>query len=159
MAKRHFRVPLALLGLGAGAVALAGFWSSPGRAAVAAGPGGHVPVDGYLNEMVIDAAGERAYITNPARNRVEVLVLATKTLESPIEVGSQPLGLDFSVDGRLLYVANSGADYVSVVDVGARREVRRIDIPGGYFENETPYSVAVAANGQALVTTTFPGSG
>lgn len=120
----------------------------PGVVAVCAGP---------LADVVVGGSG-RAYATNPARNQVEVVSLATGTLEAPIPVGSQPLGLDLSADGTKLYVANSGGGYVSVVDLALRREVGRIAVPSGWT-NDRPYSIAVAANGLALLTTTFRGSG
>src|SRR5207237_5126125 len=74
-------------------------------------------------------------------------------------VGSRPLGLDFSADGTLLYVANSGGAEVSVVDVALRKEVRRITVPQLSGYNDRPYSIAVANNGTALVTTMFDGAG
>ncbi|HEX6596378.1 MAG TPA: beta-propeller fold lactonase family protein, partial [Acidimicrobiales bacterium] len=111
-----------------------------------------------VGEIVVDAAGARAYATNPSRNQVEVVSLATRTLEAPIAVGSQPMGLDFSADGRTLYVANSGGNDLSVVDLASRREVRRIVVPPGEF-NHRPQSIVVAGNGTALVLTTFDGSG
>ncbi|TMQ67841.1 MAG: hypothetical protein E6K80_14890 [Candidatus Eisenbacteria bacterium] len=42
-----------------------------------------------------------------------------------------------SPDGRLLYVANGPSNDVSVVDVAARREIRRIPVGQG------PWGVAV----------------
>jgi YVTN family beta-propeller protein len=68
--------------------------------------------------------------------------------------------LDLSVDGKTLYVANSGGNDVSVVDLTLRREMRRITIPqGSTFNHERPVSIVVAGNGTALLTTTISGSG
>jgi YVTN family beta-propeller protein len=84
---------------------------------------------------------------------VDVVSLVTKAVEAAIPVGSQPRGLDLSADGKTLYVANSGGEDVSVVDLAQRREVRRITMPQFSFATR-PFSIAVAKNGQALVTTT-----
>lgn len=117
------------------------------------------PVTGapLVEGLVTDGAGH-AFATNWRRNQVEVLSLATGVLEAPIFVGSQPRGLDLSPDGKMLYVANSGANDISVVDVALRREVRRIAVPS-YGASDRPFSIAVANTGIALVTTTFNGSG
>ena len=107
-------------------------------------------------EVVTDAG--HAYVTNPDHNRVEVLSLATGRLEAPIPVGSRPRGLDLSLDGTTLYVANTGGEEISVVDLARRVEVRRITVPS-LGHNDRPSSIAVADNGRALLTTVFGGYG
>lgn len=117
-------------------------------------PAGVVAVCGApLAEAVVDGQG-RLYATNPSRNQVEVVSLATKTLEAPILVGSQPRGLDLSVDGKTLYVANTGGRDVSVVDLTQRREVRRMVMPSdAHSRTARPFSIAVAADGTAFMST------
>lgn len=112
----------------------------------------------WYSEVAIDPTSTYAYVSNTAYGRVEVLRLADGVLENPIPVGEQPLGLDLTPDGSLLYVANRGSTFVSVVDVAAGREVRRIPIPPERLDDR-PYSIAVLANGKALLTTRFDGSG
>ena len=73
-----------------------------------------------LWSVVVSATGV-AYISNPTRNQVEVLDLTNGVLRAPILVGPQPRGLDLSPDGATLYVADNGADQVSVVDSPAAR--------------------------------------
>ena len=80
--------------------------------------------------------------------------MATGALEAPIAVGSLPRGLDLSEDGRTLYVVDSGAYEVSVVDLALRREVRRITIPQVDYYPRQPTTIAVARNGTALLGTT-----
>ncbi|MGH9225323.1 MAG: YncE family protein [Acidimicrobiales bacterium] len=109
-------------------------------------------------QVVVDPTGTRAYRANRARNQIDVINLATKALEAPIVVGSQPRAMDFSAGGSTLYVANAGANDISVVDLALRKEVRRITTPAG-FDNERPFSIAVASNGTALVTTSDGGGG
>ena len=108
--------------------------------------------------VVIDPTSTYAYITNTEGNQVEVLRLADGTFEDPIFVGSEPMGLDLTPSGDRLYVANRGSSFVSVVDVAARTELHRFPLPSG-FVADRPFSIAVLANGKALMTTTFYGSG
>jgi YVTN family beta-propeller protein len=120
--------------------------------------GGVKDTGGVPPDVVIDPTSTFAYISNPPLNRVEVLRLSTGTLEAPIPVGSSPSGLDLTPAGDLLYVADRGSSFVSVVNVATRTELRRIAVPSG-FSADTPYSIAVLANRKALLTTTFNGTG
>jgi hypothetical protein len=117
-----------------------------------------IPVCGGPLADVVFAGSGLVYATNSSRNQVEVLSSSTGALEAPIPVGSQPRGLDLSADGTTLYVANSGGEDISVVDLALRREVRRITIPKDR-PDDRPSSIAVAANGVALVATRPLGDG
>ncbi|MEN3314804.1 MAG: hypothetical protein V7605_1038 [Acidimicrobiaceae bacterium] len=124
-------------------------------------PAERVDVQGlsmFGSDVAIDPTSTYAYVSNTAHDRVEVVRLADRFVEDPIPVGVQPMGLDLSPDGRMLYVANRGSEFVSVIDVRTRTEVHRIPIPSGRL-SDRPYSIAVLANGKALLTTTFDGSG
>jgi DNA-binding beta-propeller fold protein YncE len=66
--------------------------------------------------------------------------------------------LDLSADGSQLFVANSGAQSVSVVDVATNKETHKY-IFAPNFINDSPYSLAAARNGLVFFTTTFAGSG
>ena len=115
-------------------------------------PAGVAATCGPLAEVVVDATGH-AFATDPSLNQVQVVALATGALEAPIPVGSQPQGIDLSVDGKFLYVANAGAQEISVIDIALRREVRRITVPAPSYDDGV-WSIAVAANGAAFYTTT-----
>jgi len=117
-----------------------------------------VPITGPLGGVVVDDSCEHVYLTNTGLNRVEVFSLQTLTLQTPIQVGSSPAGLAITPDGSLLYVANSGGNNISVVDVAHGVELRKISVPSN-FSNDRPYSIAIANNGLALFSTTFAGSG
>jgi YVTN family beta-propeller protein len=121
---------------------------------------GVLPICGApLAAVVIDAAGH-AFASNPARNEVDVVNVYTGALETTIPVGSEPKGLDLSPDGATLYVADSGASQVSVVDVATRRETGRINIPPPQLtSNDSAFSIAIANNGKAFLATTFNGFG
>ena len=114
-----------------------------------------VPITGTLAGIVIDDACQNVYLTNHTLNRVEHFSLQDLALKPPIQVGSMPVGLDLRPGTTLLYVANTGGNNMSVVDVAQRREVRRIIMPTERFNTDRPYSVAIANNGLALVSTTY----
>lgn len=123
----------------------------------AAIPARVAPTCGPVADIVADDAGH-AYATNPDRNEIAVLSVATGRRESSIPVGSQPWGLDLSADGKTLYVADSGAAEISVVDLVQHKEVRRITVPPNGIDDR-PEHIAVGDQGIALVTTTTSGGG
>lgn len=116
-----------------------------------------VSVCGRLADVAVSADGH-AFATNADRDQVDVVSLATGALDGSIRVGSQPRGLDLSPDGRTLYVSDWGSGEVSVVDVALRRELRRIPIPRHPTPKwDGPFSLAVARNGTALLSTSEDG--
>jgi YVTN family beta-propeller protein len=112
--------------------------------------------DSPLSEVRIDASCTHVYASNPARNEIEVYSIQTRTLGSPIAVGSGPRGFDITSDGTKMYVANSAANSISVVDLGTNTELHKINLPPA---TDRPLSIAIAGNGKALFSTTFDGSG
>ena len=112
------------------------------------------PLGSIPGGVVIDSACQFAYVTNTVLNRVEVISLATLTLQEPIQVGAQPIGLDITPDGELLYVANLGGNNLSVVSLSKRVEIRKIRMPYQPQDNDRPYSVVIMNNGRAFYTTT-----
>jgi YVTN family beta-propeller protein len=45
-----------------------------------------------------------------------------------VAVGSHPDWLTFTPDSRFVYIANGGSNSVSIVDIAARREVKRLEV-------------------------------
>jgi len=113
---------------------------------------------GPLGGIVADQAGD-IFASNPALNQIEVLDMATGTLEAPIPVGSQPTTLALSADGSTLYVADDGGEQISVVNVAQRVETARITAVVNQFEVPLMSSIALADNGEAVVSTTYQGYG
>jgi uncharacterized protein (TIGR03437 family) len=70
-----------------------------------------------LFDMVTDTTRRRLYIANSGMNRVEVFDMATQQFLTPIKVGQLPHSLAIGTDGITLYVANSGGETISVVDL------------------------------------------
>jgi hypothetical protein len=113
----------------------------------------HIPITGSIGGVVIDDRCKFVYLTNTTWNRVEVFSLDTLTLEAPIQVGAQPMGLDFAAYTKYLYVCNSGGENLSIIDVLSRTEVKRLHIPPAPNSADRPYSIAFGANLLGLVST------
>src|SRR6516164_4308354 len=62
---------------------------------------------------------ENAYTTNLVSANVSVIDTATNTVIATIPVGSFPLGVAVTPDGRKVYVANSGSNNVFVIDTAS----------------------------------------
>jgi hypothetical protein len=90
----------------------------------------------------------RLYIVNRVRNRIEIFNMAKQSWDSFMGTRSGPRGMDTSVEGWLLYVANETDGSISEIDPGNRTE-RRIPIAAG-----APRDLVVAANGKVIVLTT-----
>jgi len=76
---------------------------------------------------------------------VSVIDTATDTvIGSPIPVGSVPIGVAVAPDGSKVYVANSYADTVSVIDT-SKKQVTATVLVG-----PNPYGVAVAPDGSKV---------
>lgn len=113
-------------------------------------------VSGQLGDVVIGPRSHYAYITNTSENEVDVLNLTTGAYGKPIFVGSNPVGLDITPDGKYLYVCDSGGQTISVVDLAEGKTVKTILAPSGAV---TAYWIGIASNGEAVYTDTFQGSG
>ncbi|MER5385525.1 hypothetical protein ABT040_35600 [Streptomyces sp. NPDC002688] len=74
---------------------------------------------------------------------VSVIDTATLAVSGPrVAAGVSPLGLALTPGGGLLYVADTGADEVLVVDTGLLTVKGRIPLPGA------PHGVAVSHDGK-----------
>jgi hypothetical protein len=142
------------------AAATTGIFVISGGALAATTPPSSVTVAdsslGFEN-VVINPASTFAYFTVPADNEVAVLNLSTDAWGTPIPVGSDPQGIDITPNGKTLYVADTGGQTISKVTI-ATGKVKTITTPAGSLD-DTPYSIVVLNNGNALYSTTFAGSG
>jgi YVTN family beta-propeller protein len=85
-----------------------------------------IPVGARPHTVVVDKAGDRAYVSNHWTNTVSVVDLRKLQVTDTLLVGSGPSGLDLTPDGRYLYVANSFTSDVSVIDLESGEEIRRL---------------------------------
>ena len=108
-----------------------------------------------LFDMLPDTTRQRLYIANSGMNRVEVFDLRTRRFLSPIKVGQLPHSLAFGTDGVTMYVANSGSETISVVDLdrGAQTGLARFS-PLPFNSNVplvTPNLIASGLRGPQVV--------
>ncbi|MEK7751128.1 MAG: beta-propeller fold lactonase family protein, partial [Acidobacteriota bacterium] len=82
-----------------------------------------------LVDIVPDNNRRLLYISNSGMNRIEVFDTRTKRLLAPIKVGQLPRSISLAPDGNTLYVGNTGAEYISVVDLDQMSETGKIRFP------------------------------
>jgi len=84
-----------------------------------------------IGDLLVHNATNNLFLSNRAGHRVEVLNLANMQFRTPVNVGSEPWGLDLSTQTDELIVANSGGTNVSFVSLSDLRENvgRRFEIP------------------------------
>jgi YVTN family beta-propeller protein len=70
-----------------------------------------------LQDLVLDEARNRLYITNSGYNRIEVFDTQQQTFLSPIPVGQMPHQMAMGTDGNTLYVGNTGGESIGILDL------------------------------------------
>ena len=78
--------------------------------------------------------------TNKGIGALQILDPATGKLVGSVPVGEDPHGVAASADGKFAYVANDNGCSLSVIDLAARKEVRRIELGPG----SRPHDVRIA---------------
>ncbi len=117
-------------------------------------PGGSYP-------YWVTVKGKKAYVTCQRDREVVVVDVAKAKVRGRIAVGGQPNKMLLSSDEGLLYVANGGADTVSVMDTRSDRVVDefRVAAPSAVLPNPrgltgaNPNSLALSADGRTLYVT------
>ncbi len=82
-----------------------------------------------LSDIVLDQARNKVYISNSGYNRIEVFDTQNLAFQTPIAVGQLPHQMAMSLDGSQLYVANTGGESISVVDLDQQQVVGAITFP------------------------------
>jgi hypothetical protein len=107
---------------------------------VVAGVTRSLPLGGEVADALYHDGHERLYLTNIAKNQVEVFNLADSSFKAPIIVGSRPWGITAwprdrnGTKGDTLLVANSGGTQISYINLlagasGSGQEVFRYLLP------------------------------
>jgi hypothetical protein len=108
-----------------------------------------------LFDMVTDNARQRLYIANSGMNRVEVFDIRTQEFLAPVKVGQLPHSLAIGTDGITLYVANSGGETISVVDLDRGTQTGLIRFTPLPFNSNaalvTPNLIAAGLQGPQVV--------
>ncbi|HUQ94310.1 MAG TPA: hypothetical protein VM120_21700 [Bryobacteraceae bacterium] len=104
-----------------------------------------------IRDLVLDEYRSKLYVLNAGFNRMEVFDLRKQRFVDPIPVGQLPRQMALGTDGTTMYVANSGGESISIVDLELGREVGQVEFP--------PIPRAGNANITAPVTLSYGLSG
>jgi len=108
-----------------------------------------------LTDVVADPARPRLYIANPGLNRIEVFDTQQQQFLTPVPVGQLPRSLALAGDGNTLYVANSGAENLTVVDVNKLAATATVAFPplpfGSTLAIVTPLTVVSTQAGAQVM--------
>ena len=78
--------------------------------------------------VIVDARGERAYVSNAEDDTVSVVDVSRSSVVGSIATAESPHGLRMSPDGREIYVAATKGNAVSVIDVATSKAVATIPV-------------------------------
>ena len=82
-----------------------------------------------LQDLVLDEARGRLYITNSGYNRIEVFDTQQQKFLNPIPVGQMPHQMAMGTDGNTLYVGNTGGESIGIVDLNAQQVTGGVIFP------------------------------
>jgi uncharacterized protein (TIGR03437 family) len=132
-------------------VALAALAGSLGAATL----GRVVPIGGQGADLALDESRGVLYIANYTANRIEVMSLANRTIQTSMNVPSQPSSIALSPDGRYLVVAHFG-NFAPPASSGNGLTVIELETGSRqtFAMGNAPLGVAFGLDNQALVVTT-----
>ncbi|MBI1896857.1 MAG: hypothetical protein HYS04_10055 [Acidobacteria bacterium] len=108
-----------------------------------------------LVDMAYDAVRQRVYIANSALNRLEVFDVRSEQLLEPIKVGQLPRSIALTPDGSTLYVANTGGETISIVNLETMEVTGRVRFPALPFNFSaalvTPSIIAASLRGPLVI--------
>ena len=112
--------------------------------------GRSVPLGGVGADVELDVARSQLYVSVPSRNEVVVISTNSYQVIDRIVVGSSPIGLNLSIDGATLYVANNTGGSVSAITL-ATRSIRSFPV-AAVLQTAMAYDVLEYSPGKILVT-------
>ena len=108
-----------------------------------------------LTDLVLDPTRHRIYIANAGMNRIEIYDMTQQAFLTPIKVGQLPQAMAMGTDGNTLYVANTGGESISTVDLTKGAQTGIIPFPALPFNAlvtlSTPQTIAASINGPQFV--------
>lgn len=104
-----------------------------------------------LVDIVADTIRKRVYLANSGMNQVEVFDMVTKAFLSPIKVGQLPRSLALTPDGSSLYVANTGGESISIIDLDKAQVSGKVKFPA------LPYNASSALITPSTIVSTLQG--
>ncbi len=114
-----------------------------------------VSIGGEASDVALDESRGVLYIANFTGNRIDVMSLASNTIQTSINVGAQPSSIAISPDGHYLVATNFGnaaapgspSNSLTLIDLNTRARQT-------FSLGNAPLGVAFGADGLALVVTT-----
>jgi DNA-binding beta-propeller fold protein YncE len=106
-----------------------------------------------LAGLAVDGASDRAFVAEPAQNRVAVLNATTGSLLGTTPVGNTPWGVVFDAANGRVYVANSAGTDLTVLSAGTYK------VAGWIHVGAQPTWLAVAPSQKRLFAADWGGSG
>jgi uncharacterized protein (TIGR03437 family) len=114
-----------------------------------------VSIGGEAADLALDETRGVLYIADFTANRIDVMSLATNTIQTSINVAAQPSSISISPDGHYLVATNFGN---ATAPASASNGLTVIDLTNQGIQTfslgNPPLGVAFGANGIALVATT-----
>jgi len=84
-------------------------------------------VEGRIDHMAVDAAGERLFIAALGNNTVEVIDLKRGSRVRSMPGFGEPQGLAYVAQSNRLFVASGNANRVDILDAASLAPIRRVD--------------------------------
>lgn len=113
-----------------------------------------VAIGGHSSDLALDEVRGALYVANFTANRVDVVNLASRTVDTSINVASQPASLALSPEGRYLVVGHYGNFQAPLA---SRNALTVVDLENHsrrtFALADPPLGVAFARDGRALVVT------
>lgn len=101
------------------------------------------------NAMIIDQTETKLYVTSRTQNVLMIYNIKDKKYDSVVDIGSKPIDVDISDDGKTVYTLDAGDDKISAIDVATFKVINTINLMTGGF----PSSLTIIPNeNKALVT-------
>ncbi len=114
-----------------------------------------ISINENLMDMVADTSRQRLYISNSGLNRVDVFDMRQKQFIASIKVGQLPHSLALTPDANTFYVANTGGESISIVDLNKLVTIGRVRFPPIPFNGNlailTPSVIAATQRGLQVV--------
>ena len=115
-----------------------------------------VSIGGHASDVALDEPRGVLYVANFTANRIEVMSLSTKTIQTSLNVMAQPYSISISPDGHWLLVAHYGniaapgspANALTLIDLRNNYAKQTLVLP------DPPLGLAFGADNRALVLTT-----
>lgn len=108
-----------------------------------------------LQDILVDEARNRVYLANSGYNRLEVFDTVKQRFLAPIEVGQLPHQMAMGTDGATLYVAHTGGESISLVDLDLGKVINSVEFPpiprSGSANPVTPQTLAMGLSGLQFI--------